>query len=213
MRKGRTFTISTNPYGDRKLYLKRTVVIYPGVTTTLVGCNGSGKSTLMMLLKDQLKKDKNVLVLEYDDRRSGGHALMEKFGFQDNLQELANMMMSSEGERIMIGIGDFISSMRRKIRDANPKELWIFMDAVGSGLSIDGIQDILDVMGVIRKDNTIPVYTVISTNEYEFAKNPSDSIDVRSLKHIAFNTYDDYRCHILETRKQKDESIANKTTP
>ena len=200
----REFEVPTRPYEER-LYLKKNVVFNTGLTV-LVGCNGSGKSTLLTLLKEQLSNDKDALVLSYDDRSNGGRNLMEKFGFQDRMSDLARMMTSSEGEKIHHGIEDFVIGMRREIWRREPRELWIFMDAVGSGMSIDGIQEIKDLADAIIEDNERQrdVYFVVSTNEYEFAEN-ADCIDVTTFNHMTFTSYDVYRDYILKTRKKKDK--------
>lgn len=205
----RTFTVPTKPYGFR-LYSRKEVTLFTGLTV-LIGCNGSGKSTLMMLLKDQLKHDENALVLEYDDRQNGGHNLMEKFGFTGNMEGLATMFSSSEGEKIMIGIGDFVRKMRCEIQSNNPKEIWIFFDAIGSGLSIDGIREIKEFADIVVEDNQgTDVYFVVSTNEYEFTIG-ADCIDVMTFGHVVFTQYDTYRDFILRTRKKKDRRFASKT--
>jgi hypothetical protein len=169
----------------------------------------------MGLLKDQLKKNDDVLVLSYDDRNNGGHNLMEKFGFLDRLQDLGQMMMSSEGERIHIGLSDFVNGMRKAIWQREPDELWIFMDAVGSGLSIDGIREIKDFASAIIEDNAPKrkVYFIVSTNEYEFTTAESefplkvDCLDVTTFKHLSFKDYEDYRQFVLHTRKKKDKRV------
>lgn len=202
----RTFHVPIKPY-DFRLYLRSNVTFYPGLTT-LVGCNGSGKSTLMSLIREQLQSDDNALVFKYDDRIDGGHNLMEKLGFNGDMIGLANMFVSSEGERIISGIADFVPRIRPTIRKNNPKEVWIFLDAVGSGLSIDGIQDIKDLFEIIKQDNPDrDVYFVVSTNEFEFAVD-SDCIDVTTFLHVHFLEYDTYREFILNTRAKKDRRIA-----
>ena len=206
----RKFTVTTKPY-DEKLYAQKEVVFNPGLTC-LIGCNGSGKSTLMMLIKDQLRNDKDILMLSYDDRLNGGHNLMEKFGFQDRMEDLGRMLVSSEGERIHQGLEDFVNGMRVKIWRQEPKELWIFMDAVGSGLSIDGILEIKDLANAICEDNEgkRDVYFVVSTNEFEFADR-ADCIDVTTFKHMLFSEYSTYKDYILRTRDQKDKRLASET--
>ena len=203
----REIRVPTNPYGDR-LFSRRTVKLYPGRITCLVGCNGSGKTTLMMELKEILKKEKDILALSYDDRTDGGHHLMEKFGFEDKMSDLAMMFMSSEGERIHKGLCDFVAGMRREIWRREPRELWIFMDAVGSGLSIDGIQEIKDFADCLFEDNegSRDIYFIVSTNEFEFAEN-ADCIDVTTFQHVTFTEYGTYRDYILKTRKKKDKRL------
>ena len=203
----RTFTVPTNPYGDFRLYSHKDVIFNPGLTC-LIGCNGSGKSTLMMLMKEELKNKPGVLVLSYDDRSNGGSHLMEKFGFNERYDKLGAMMMSSEGEKIHIGLEDFVSTMRRAIWQCEPDELWIFMDAVGSGLSIDGIREVKDFADCVYEDNEgkRDVYFVVSTNEFEFAEK-TDCIDVTTFEHVLFTEYNTYRDFILKTRMKKDKRI------
>ena len=201
----RKFQIPTDPYDEGvRLYARKDISLNPGLTT-LIGCNGSGKSTLLMFLKDQLQKDPDILVMKYDDRYDGGHNLMEKMGFLEDFVGLSTMMTSSEGERIYVGLGHFIGNMRREIRKNHPKEVWILMDAVGSGLSIDKIDEIKELADIIIEDNPgIDVYFIVSTNEYEFTVG-ADCIDVTTFKHMTFNDYADYRNYILETAKRKEK--------
>lgn len=205
----RKFTVPTRPFDDNmRLYLRKEVEFHPGFTT-LIGCNGSGKSTLMTLMKDRLKNEPDVLVLSYDDRMNGGHNLMEKFGFQNRMNDLAQMMTSSEGEKIHKGLEDFVMGMRKEIWRRSPHEIWIFMDAVGSGLSIDGIQEIKDLANAITMDNRgVLVYFVVSTNEYEFTIG-ADNIDVTTFRHLKFKDYDEYRDYILKTAKKKEKRYKN----
>ena len=202
----RTITVPTCPYDqDQRIYLRKDVTFMPGRLTSLVGCNGSGKSTLMMLIQDQLKEDPDILCLKYNDRAEGGSNLMSMFHFHGQMDRLAETFMSSEGERIFIGVGNFISGLRARIAKKKPKEIWIFLDAVGSGLSIDKIQEIREIVPVIVEDNPgIDVYFVVSTNEYEFTCG-ADCIDVTTFKHIVFKRYEAYRGYILDTRKKKDK--------
>lgn len=207
----RTFQVDTCPYNEgEKLYYKKEVAFNPGLTV-LIGCNGSGKSTLMMLLKEQLKqehKDTSIMVMDYDDRTNGGSHLMEKFAFYQQFDQMAGMMCSSEGERIFRGIGDFATGLAKKIEKQNPKELWIFFDAIGSGMSIDNIVEIKDFANFLVEQNlSIDVYVVVSTNEYEFAYQ-ADCIDVTTFKHMTFEKYEDYKRYILKTRKKKDKRYA-----
>ena len=203
----RKFQIPTDPYDEGvRLYARKDISFKPGLTT-LIGCNGSGKSTLLMLLKDQLREDPDILVMKYDDRYDGGHNLMEKMGFLDDLTGLSTMMTSSEGERIYVGLGRFIGSMRREIRRNRPKEIWILMDAVGSGLSIDKIDEVKDFADIVAEDNAgIDIYFIVSTNEYEFADG-TDCIDVTTFQHKTFSDYAVYRSYILETARKKDKRM------
>lgn len=205
----RKFTVPTRPFDDNmRLYLRKEVEFHHGLTT-LVGCNGSGKTTLMMLIKDELRKDKDVLLLTYNDRSEGQSNLMEALAFRDDMSGVASMFMSSEGERIIRGVGYFAQGIRKRIQKANPKEIWILLDAVGSGLSIDGIQDIKALAKAVIEDNQgTDVYFVVSTNEYEFSIG-ADNIDVTTFKHVQFKNYEEYRKFILKTSEKKQRRYKN----
>lgn len=205
----RKFTVPTKPFDDNmRLYTRKMVTFNPGLTT-LIGCNGSGKTTLMMFMKDGLQHDKDVLLLSYDDRFDGQSNLMEALAFRDDMSGVASMFMSSEGERIIRGVGYFAQGIRKRIQKANPKEIWILLDAVGSGLSIDGIQDIKDLAKAVIEDNQgTDVYFVVSTNEYEFSIG-ADNIDVTTFKHVQFKNYEEYRKFILKTSEKKQRRYKN----
>ena len=207
----REFKIPTNPYCDGRLYWKSRVRFFPGITC-LVGCNGSGKTTLLHEIREQLKKEPNVLVLDYDDRMNGGSRLMDALTFYGHTSDVIGMFMSSEGEKIMKGVEYFIGSIRRQIMKYNPGEIWILLDAVGSGLSIDGIHEIQDVAQVIIDDNKDrDVYFVVSTNEYEFTIG-ADCIDVTTFLHERFGTYNVYKTFILKTREKKNRRYQRNET-
>lgn len=194
--------VPTRPYNDR-LFLRKTVEFNPGMTV-LVGCNGSGKSTLMRFVKYALQRNKDILILEYDDRKEGGDNLISFFAWKGDMAQMANMWMKSEGERIIHGVGTFAASIRSKIRSKKPKEIWILLDTVGSGLSIDGIRQIKVLKDTILEDNAgCDVYFVVSTNEYEFAKG-EDCIDVTTFKHMHFSDYEQYSDYIMKTSKKKE---------
>ena len=200
----RTFRVDRRPYDeDVALYDKSTVSFSPGLTV-LVGCNGSGKSTLLMLLKDQLREDDSVLMMEYDDRYNGGTNRIGELMFHGNTTAAANMFCSSEGERIQQSVGYFVSRLGKELRSKRHKEVWVLLDAVSSGLSIDNAVEIKEFVQFVQGENPgTDIYFVVSTNEYEFASG-TDCINVTSLRHRRFRSYNDYRKFILKTREIKD---------
>ena len=216
-------TIDVAPFDSRcRLYYTSKLQINPGLTV-LVGCNGSGKSTLLNCIRYEVpytmrnnKKitNKDILIIDYDDRGlNGSGGLVSKYAFLNKFDQAASAMCSSEGEKIMQGLCDVAQSIghrisqRQKLLPEHPfKEIWILFDAVGSGLSIDGIlsikKDLVDV--VIEHNKGTDVYFIISTNEYEFA-NGEDCIDVTTFKHMRFNNYEEYKKFILRTKEKKNK--------
>lgn len=202
----RTFKIDRD-YCDIgcNIYQKDTVTINPGVTV-LVGCNGIGKTTLIHQLKNQLEKEE-IPVISFDNLHDGGNNARSAAAFYNDWAFVATSMVSSEGENIAMNIGNFaakIGSFQRK--HAGAKEIWIFFDAVDSGLSVDNIVDLKnDLFGIIMelRGNT-EVYIIVSANEYELARGEA-CFDVLRCKYVELKTYEAYRKFILKTREVKDK--------
>ena len=149
------------------IYKKKTITIKPGVTV-LVGCNGIGKTTLLHQIRDGLKKEK-IPCISFDNLKDGGSNSISEASFYGNFDFMANAMCSSEGENIVLNVGNLASrigtfvkygedpkekkciQLARSIDKMNgeekeeseiPKERWILLDAVDSGLSVDNVIDI-----------------------------------------------------------------------
>ena len=86
--------------------------------------------------------------------------------------------------------------------------MWIFFDAIDSGLSVDNVVDVKECLfKTIFDDNpNTDVYIIVSANEYELARDES-CFDVYNGKYIKFKDYEDYRNFILKTRKIKDKRV------
>lgn len=197
------FRIERNPYGDDVPLFKHSKLAINSGLTVLVGCNGSGKTTLLNILKSKAKERKDAIVIDYNDRAKGGTNRIGELIAYGNIEQAASMTISSEGERIHQSVGILYSRMGSRIRKERPKEAWILMDAVSSGLSIDNIIEIKDFVEFVQKEEkSIDFFFVISTNEYEFTVG-ADCIDVTTFVHKEFKTYNAYKKFILKTRQTK----------
>ena len=202
----RTFKISRDWHGlGCNIYQKSTVTINPGVTV-LVGCNGCGKTTLIKQLKKQLEKE-GIPVLSFDNLHDGGHNAISAAMFHQDFAFVNSSMQASEGENITLNIGNFaqrIGDYQRRHADA--EELWLFFDAVDSGLSVDNIVDLKEILFslILQHRGKTDVYIVASANEYELARGEA-CFDVLRCKYTEFKTYDAYRKFILKTREAKDK--------
>lgn len=201
----RSFNIEQNPYDDRKLYLKSQITFNPGMTI-LVGCNGSGKTTLLYTIRDLLKSE-GIPVLLYDNLHEGGHIGMNAaLNVHHDLALLATLATSSEGEQIYTNFANKCESIGRFVRKhQDKKEIWIMLDALDSGFSIDNIVEIKDFFTefVIGGNKHMDVYILISANEYELCRG-EQCFDVRAGEYIQFNDYEDYRSFIIKSRELKD---------
>lgn len=194
----------------------RSVTLTQGLNI-LVGCNGAGKTTLIENIKSQLK-DEKVPFVAYDNLTNGGLSNATN-GFNFDARMLANLVVSSEGERISLNIGKLVSGLRHfvitgqtsKNRSVaiNTNERWLLFDAVDSGYSIDNVLEFKSVMEMIAKDaldNGINLYIIVSANSYEMAAGEK-CIDVMTGKPVEFTSYDEYKKFIMRTREKKDRKL------
>ena len=195
----REFKIPRSPHEKGViLYKKSKMTLEPGVTV-LVGCNGCGKSTFVENIAKQLERE-SIPCVTYNNLYDGGSRAREKAMFYSEMDLFATLFCSSEGEQIVANMGSCakqIGQLARENKDA--KELWILLDAVDSGLSIDNIVDVKEYLfkTVIEHNKDKDVYIVVSANEYEMC-NGENCFDVYNGKYIRFNDYNDYRQFILD---------------
>ena len=186
------------------IFKKSQIEIKPGLTV-LVGCNGSGKTTLLHQIKQNLQKE-NILFLSYDNFSEGKDA-KQKSLLSGDIDLLASFVLSSEGESIVLNLGQIARQIGKLVRD-NPdkKEIWILFDAIDSGLSIDNIVDVKNnlIKFVIAEEKGKDIYFVVCANSYEMCMSES-CFDVVEGEYIGFRTYYDYRRFILESKEIKEK--------
>ena len=207
--KSRKILVDTKTYDDRKLFSKKKFEFFPGITV-LVGCNGAGKTTVIDYIKKTLEKEK-IPYLDYDNYHQGGSTFIENSLLLGNTEMAASAMVSSEGERINISLGAFVSGIGSFIqKNKDKEEIWFLFDALDSGFSIDNIEETKDFMKNVLipdlKDKT--VYIIISGNQYGIVENET-CLDVQTGKNITFNSYEDYKKFILNSRKKKDKYFSD----
>lgn len=198
------------------LYTKAEIEIEPGITV-LVGCNGSGKSTLLQQIKNYCEAEK-IFCLEYDNLSDGGSRAREAAGYHNDFELLGTLMTSSEGESIYTNMGTFVNKFGKLLNRISQKKLkeyeeefqrdkiFIILDAVDSGLSIDLVVEIKDFLKrLIIPDcmrTGITPYILISTNAYEFASG-EDCVDIQHMLHMKFESYEQYKQFIMDSANFK----------
>lgn len=201
----RTFELIRDYYTEKDyIYKRKTATFNPGLTI-LVGCNGSGKTTLLHQLSQNLGK-LNIPVFSWDNYHEGGSHAMDTAGFDEDFRGLAAMCQSSEGERILFNFGDVAKRLGNFVRQHNDSnEIWILLDAMDSGLSIDGVLEVKDFFGFLQKEiKGKDVYIIASANEYELARD-NDCYSVIDLKYVGIDSYEEYKKLILKSRAHKDK--------
>jgi GTPase SAR1 family protein len=208
----REFVINKEPYEEGlRVYKKSKVQIEEGVTI-LVGCNGAGKTTLLHEIKRQLE-EKEIPVYLYDNYLEGGNSAMDKHMFYGRIDAFVNMAFKSEGEKISANFGYVAGEIGNFVRntESDSDERWILLDAIGSGLSIDGIDDIKNFFRFAieqeKKDKSNhKLYFIVSTNEYEFCREGDRKcLNVQTGEYVKLKSYDIFRDVILRTAKQKEK--------
>lgn len=200
----RFFKITRKPYDDF-IYKKSDIEINPGVTI-LTGCNGYGKTTLLQMMKEALHSSK-IPVMYYSNEVDGGAVAVSSNLFINDITTAATLMQSSEGEQIYINFGTIASKIGKFIREhKEDKELWILFDAIDSGLSIDNMIEVKELLfeTILNDTKGKDVFIICSANSYEMCRD-SKCFDVYLGEYTEFKDYEDYRKYILKCRKQKDK--------
>ena len=212
------------------LYKKKTIEIKPGVTV-LVGCNGIGKSTLLQQVVDKLKKG-NIPYILFDNLRDGGSNAISEAGSLSDFGFMATAICSSEGENIIMNMGNLAARLGQFIKTGKdpkeskfeklarsiaaingeeipekteiPNERWILLDAVDSGLSVDNIVDLKEQLfqTIMEYNYENEIYIVVSANEYEMARG-ENCFDVYNGKYVKLNDYEEYRNLVLQSKEWK----------
>lgn len=205
-------TVQTRPFeDDLRLYQRKDFTFKPGISS-LVGCNGSGKTTLIdCFLVPHLRKQK-IEYYKYNDRRQGGSVLMDAMlNVYGDMNGLAQMFLSSEGERIVCGLIRVIKALPSFLKENKNKPAFLILDAIDSGMSVDEIIEIrevlLDTIILDAKSRfNVDLYVIIAANNYEWCNDDRIvNIGVTNATELKFKDYDDYKKYILKSRKYKDK--------
>ena len=183
--------------------------IHPGFTlslrpgyTALVGPNGAGKTTLLRQV-EEIAKAKGYDVFYYSNQEEGGSTSMERNVMRDNLEFVATAICSSEGERIAAAFGDILPQLGSRVRKdiAENKPLFILLDGLDSGASIDRTRELMSLFELIERDAGVQpggaeheVYILAAVNSYEMACRRC--VNVRTGESMMFGRYEEYASFI-----------------
>ena len=202
------FEIIRDYYNEKEyIYNKKNIELEEGLTV-LVGCNGSGKSTLLRQIKDLCKKQ-DIPCYYFDNLTEGGSGARSKASFYGDFSFLAESLYSSEGENINLNMTNCANKIGKFVRNnKNAKKIFILLDAIDSGLSIDYVIELKkDLFKTILSDTLrkgIETYIVVSANEYEMARNEKCFL-IPDMTYKTFKNYDEYRDFIIDSRNKKNK--------
>jgi len=191
---------------EHGVYLYKTgKFVFETGLTVLIGCNGSGKTTLLKQIRKKLDGvGEPVIFFQYDrERLERDNRLIQ--GDAD-AREFFSWVSCSEGEQIMVRLESLAYQIGEFIRKNPGKDIFVLLDGVDSGFSIDNIIELKEsLFKVIIKDfenKENDIYIICSANSYELAAD-EDCIVVCTGKHRRFKTYNTYRNMIMRTREIK----------
>lgn len=186
-----------------------TVEFSPGYTC-IVGPNGTGKSTMMKQIEDYCKKNFNEFkVVKFDNVKEGGSHRFQEFLYTGKIDLIGTISCSSEGEGIIINLGEFASKCGQATKECREKnkKLVILIDGVDSGTSIDKINNFreyfCDMIINHCKNSDIEVYIIATANNYAMISNNVDCISAISGKHRTFKSYKSFESFVMKYRKEE----------
>lgn len=172
-----------------------TLNLNPGFTA-LVGPNGAGKTTLLHQIKKYAEMN-GIDVWSYSNIVDGGDNARQAYLFHGDIKYLATAALSSEGEQVAMNFSLKVGELGATVRNAKQqgKPLFVLLDAIDSGASIDRARDLRNLFDLIYRNDIAhgaEVYIVMAVNHYELVKAPATCVNVRNGKTVAFNSYDEY---------------------
>lgn len=183
--------------------------------TMLIGPNGSGKTSALSQL-DSIFNTSNWKTIEDNDYLRNEYAcyyynntheqLSAKQRWLDSglTRRLASSFENSEGQDMWDYIYYKATAIGKTIRTAketNKKGIFILIDGLDSGLSLDKINELrthlLDFINKKETSEDFEVYIICSANSYEMC-NHYNCIDVTNQNKVIFNNYEDFEKYFIK---------------
>lgn len=161
--------------------------------TVLLGPNGTGKSTSLALMKDELKR-KKIKRIMYTTRQND----MTKQSYFHPEYLIGNF--ESEGEKMDDSFYLWTNGELLKSVLEDNKELYILIDEIDSGLSIDKLyQELKDILFIMHEElkKGRKIKLILTANSYEvidlLQDEEFDIIWVPTKQYIKINSYKSFK--------------------
>lgn len=173
------------------------LLLRPGYTA-LVGPNGAGKTTLLLQL-EEIAKERGYEVFHYSNARDGGDRAKQLYLSCGDMEYFATSACSSEGEQVALNFGKVVGKIGQLVKKSveNDTPLFILLDDLDSGASIDRTRELMGLFQLMERDAGVmpggaehELYIVVAVNSYELVNH--GCVDVRTGKAISFGDYADY---------------------
>lgn len=173
---------------EGKCYNVKTLEINKGVTV-LTGPNGCGKTYACKQIKDYLLDNKKQYI--DIDIYTEGKTIADRFVSRGDMKSVAKYFNASEGQRVFDTLVDVnvpkIGNFVRKLMTSKQKEGYIIMDGCDSGVSIDLLMSIRELIQIILDDcadSNIDMYIILTSNNYELIPH-YDCIWIPTMEHYS----------------------------
>lgn len=211
---------------DRKLFENEKLVLEDNSITCLIGCNGTGKTTIVKTIEKTLFR-RNAFEIRgkymdfrgcFQDKSYNNEIYISfnKFFEQPNSEEeciFSKLQLNfvSTGEGIISRYGNALQLLGKEVvkPENKGKQIYIFFDDCDAGTSIDVILEIKDVLNLIKESceqNGLTYYIILTANSYELCRD-LDCISVHNFEHKKFNSYEEYKQFVLESRAIKNKEL------
>ena len=185
---------------NENIFNTSSINLTPGVIV-LVGCNGYGKTTTLSIIKSYAKENSIPFIKFNNSGENDNHNTIDRWAFYKNYKRVASSFSSSEGQKIIIRLNEFVENLGNFIRKNKDKEcIFVLIDAIDSGLSIDNIEEIKDLFNIVKSDCGNNLYIVVSANNYSLVEGEK-CLDVKNNKEIMFSDYLEYKKFILSCKE------------
>lgn len=202
-----------------------------GHVYAFVGCNGLGKSTLIRQIchdcDTSLDNFAHNLMDDYNGRSAFARFLADPDespgepetyylpidrrssarGFGDDaLIARASSNFMSAGEALAHNLGPCLAIVRKELPRLRGKEVYILLDDLDAGASLDVVADERRAIDAMAKDlgaNGSRYAICVAANSYGLAEG-LECISCADLSPVSFGSYGEYRDFILSTRRWKD---------
>lgn len=125
--------------------------------------------------------------------------------FYEDYGNVATSLSSSEGQKIVIRLNEFAINLGNFIRKNKDEEyIFVLIDAIDSGLSIDNIEEVKNLLNIVKNDCGDNLYIVVSANNYSLVEGEK-CIDVKNNKEIMFSDYLEYKKFIISCKENMSQ--------
>lgn len=138
-------------------------------------------------------------MFHYSNAKDGGGRARQQYLDTGSLEYFATSICSSEGGADCSQLQETVGKIGRLVKKSveNNAPLFILLDGLDSGASIDRTRELMSLFQLMEKDAGVmpggtehELYIVAAVNSYELAR--YGCVDVRTGNSVSFGSYENY---------------------